>query len=250
VTVNAINGVATFSTLSLNRVGTGYTLTAASSGLTGATSSPFNITPGTANRLVFTTQPSDTVAGVSINPTVTIQDAFGNTVTGSSASISMAFGTNPGGGGTLSGTNPVSASGGVATFSNLWINRAATGYTLVASSSGLTSATSNTFNITPAAVSASVSTVVASPTSTSGGTSTVTVTLFDAFGNPVSGRAVTLAGSVTGNGRSITPASGTSNASGQVAFTVTDSHKETVTYSATDTTDGISITQQASVNFT
>ena len=42
-TVNAVSGVATFSTLSINRAGVGYTLTAASVGLTGATSSAFNI---------------------------------------------------------------------------------------------------------------------------------------------------------------------------------------------------------------
>jgi hypothetical protein len=39
-----VNGVATFSNLSIDRVGTGYTLAASSTGLTGATSSGFNIT--------------------------------------------------------------------------------------------------------------------------------------------------------------------------------------------------------------
>jgi uncharacterized repeat protein (TIGR03806 family) len=42
-TVNAVNGVATFSTLTLSQAGTGYTLTASSSGLTGATSGTFNV---------------------------------------------------------------------------------------------------------------------------------------------------------------------------------------------------------------
>src|SRR6266550_2163971 len=42
--VNAVNGVATFSTLSINNAGNGYTLTASASGLTGATSTAFNIT--------------------------------------------------------------------------------------------------------------------------------------------------------------------------------------------------------------
>jgi hypothetical protein len=45
---NAINGVATFNDLSINKVGNGYTLVAASSsGLTGTTSSTFNITAKT-----------------------------------------------------------------------------------------------------------------------------------------------------------------------------------------------------------
>ncbi len=43
LTVAAVNGVATFSNLSLNAVGTGYTLTTSSPGLTGATSGTFNI---------------------------------------------------------------------------------------------------------------------------------------------------------------------------------------------------------------
>src|SRR5437773_2092056 len=41
-TAAAVNGVATFSTLSLNKASTGYTLTAAATGLTGATSTAFN----------------------------------------------------------------------------------------------------------------------------------------------------------------------------------------------------------------
>ena len=45
--LNAVAGVATFSDLSLNKVGSGYTLLAASTGLTGATSSTFDIVPGT-----------------------------------------------------------------------------------------------------------------------------------------------------------------------------------------------------------
>ncbi len=45
-TVNAVSGVATFGTLTLNRTGTGYTLAASSGALTGATSSAFNVTPG------------------------------------------------------------------------------------------------------------------------------------------------------------------------------------------------------------
>ena len=42
--VNAVSGVATFSTLSINNAGTGYTLVASAAGLTGATSAAFNIT--------------------------------------------------------------------------------------------------------------------------------------------------------------------------------------------------------------
>src|SRR5207302_10919517 len=61
-TVAAVNGVATFLDLSLNKTGTGYWLTATATGLN-ATSSGFTITPGAATQLVFGTQPGTTVAG-------------------------------------------------------------------------------------------------------------------------------------------------------------------------------------------
>ncbi len=42
--VDVVNGVATFPNLSLDQAGMGYTLQASASGLTAATSSPFNVT--------------------------------------------------------------------------------------------------------------------------------------------------------------------------------------------------------------
>ena len=143
-TVSAVSGVATFSALSIDKTGTGYTLTATSTGVTSATSSTFNITPGTANKLAFSQQPSNTTAGQPITPAVTVQvqDANSNLVTTSTASITVAIGTNPGGG-TLSGTLTQSASGGIATFGNLSINKSGAGYTLTAASTGLTTATSS-----------------------------------------------------------------------------------------------------------
>jgi len=63
----------------------------------------------------------------------------------SSAPISIALGNNPSGA-TLGGTTTVSAANGVATFRYLTLNKPGNGYTLAASSPGLTSATSNAFN--------------------------------------------------------------------------------------------------------
>src|SRR4029077_5220987 len=104
-TVAAVNGVVTFTTLSIDKVGTGYTLTAAASGVTGATSAPFNIVAGAATHLAFAVQPTSTTAGAIITPAVqaTALDAQGNTVTGFTGTVTVAIGTNPGGG-ALSGT--------------------------------------------------------------------------------------------------------------------------------------------------
>src|SRR5437773_1100408 len=147
--VAAASGVATFSTLSLNMVGTGYTLTATATGLTGATSNAFNIGVGAAAKLVFTVQPSSAAAGAANSPAmqVAVQDAQGNPVTTATTSITLAIGTNPASG-TLSGTTTVAAVNGVATFANLNINNPGTGYTLTASATNLTGASSSGFNLT------------------------------------------------------------------------------------------------------
>jgi hypothetical protein len=68
-------------------------------------------------------------------------------VTTATNQVTLAFGNNAGPG-TLSGTLAVNAINGVATFNNLSINAAATGYTLAASAASLTGATSSAFDIT------------------------------------------------------------------------------------------------------
>jgi len=147
-TVLAVNGVATFSNLSINNAGAGYTLTATVPNLTGATSTAFNVTPGPATRLVFTAQPAIASPGATITPAVavTVQDLVGNTVTTATNSITVAIGTNAGSG-TLSGTTTVAAVNGVATFSNLSINNTGAGYTLTAAAANLSGATSTAFDV-------------------------------------------------------------------------------------------------------
>lgn len=185
----ASSGVAGFSNLSIDKAGTGYTLTAAATGLTGTTSTAFNILVGPASQLAFTVQPSSAIAGASISPAVqvTAYDAGGNLATGYSGSVTVAIGTNPDGG-TLSGTTSVSAASGVASFSTLSINLATTGYTLNASASGLTGATSSSFTISPGAASQLAFT--SQPTNT-GSMSlfspTILVSAEDAYGNVVTG---------------------------------------------------------------
>ena len=249
-TVNAVNGVATFGDLALDKPGTGYTLVVSSSGLTGATSAAFNVTPvsltittqpsatatsgqpfaqqpvitvrdggsqplsgvpvtvtiasgggvlggiatvnsnasGVASftnlaitgqagsrtlsfaapgaspavsnpivvstppaQLTFTQQPTNGTAGQPLNPAiqVAIQDATGSTATTASSPVTIQLGSNPGAA-SLAGTLTVNAVNGVATFSDLSVDRAGTGYTLIASSSGLPNRTSAAFTIGPA----------------------------------------------------------------------------------------------------
>ncbi|PYP61567.1 MAG: hypothetical protein DMD37_13155, partial [Gemmatimonadetes bacterium] len=106
------------------------------------------------------------------------------------------------------------------------------------------------FSITcTAVVSASQSTVTAAPTSiTAGsGSSTVTVTARDASGNLISGASVSLT-ATGGTGNTLTPATGTTNASGVFTATFTSTSTGTKTISAT--AGGVAITQTASVAVT
>src|SRR2546429_3032364 len=113
--VAAVGGVASFGDLSLNRTAPGYTLTASGGGLGPVTSTAFDITPGTATRLAFTQQPTNTVAGGAISPAVQLSalDPAGNLVPTFSGSVTVALGNNPGGS-TLGGTTTVAAVGGAA----------------------------------------------------------------------------------------------------------------------------------------
>jgi hypothetical protein len=148
-TRSAVNGVATFSDLSIDQVGNGYTLTASATALTSATSGVFDILGG---RLAFRTQPSNAAAGAAITPPVEVEilDSDGNLVTGATDVVTLAIATNPSGG-SLSGTTTVSALNGVAAFPNLSIDKAGSGYTLLASGTDLTGVESNPFDISPAA---------------------------------------------------------------------------------------------------
>src|SRR5262249_22260226 len=87
------------------KIGTGYTLSATATGLSGATSTTFTISAGTAARLAFTTQPVSAAAGASLGTIqVTAQDAQGNLVQSYTGSISLIIRNNPGGRG-LSGSD-------------------------------------------------------------------------------------------------------------------------------------------------
>ena len=118
----ATGGSVTFAGCAITGTAGSYTLTASATGLTTATSSAFNITAGTATKLVFTTQPGGGADGAAwgTQPTVAVEDASGNVVTTATNSITLAIGTNPGG--TLACTaNPKAATGGSVTFAGCQI---------------------------------------------------------------------------------------------------------------------------------
>lgn len=144
-TLTSTTGVIAFSGCAIDKAGT-YTLTATSGTLTAAVSASVTITVGPAASLRFTTSPSGTTISsvFPTQPVVAVFDAGGNPRS-SSAPIALALAT-PAGATLACATNPLNATGGVASFSGCKIDKAGT-YALTASSSGLSSATSAQFVI-------------------------------------------------------------------------------------------------------
>ncbi|MEO7501880.1 MAG: hypothetical protein ABIW94_04495, partial [Gemmatimonadaceae bacterium] len=137
-----------FRNVSIDKAASGYTLSATAPNLAGATSSAFDVFPGAAAKLGFTIQPASALANT-IFPAiaVAVQDAGGNTVTGSVANVALSIGTNPGSA-ALSGVTFLPALNGVATFSNVSITAPGNGYTLVASAQNLGNTVSAPFDMT------------------------------------------------------------------------------------------------------
>ncbi len=104
-----------------------------------------NVVSVTADRLQFQQQPTTTGVNNIMTPAVTVKatDACGNTDLDISGTVTISSS------GSLDGASTTTAtfSSGVATFSNLIHDATGTGLTLTASSPGLTSATSNNFDI-------------------------------------------------------------------------------------------------------
>ena len=129
-TVSAVNGVATFTDLSVDRVGT-YSFLATAEGLISDESAAFNITSGAPGAMGVTflqgpptpPDPANAITkGVPISPAlrVEVRDQFGNLVT-NDVTVTMVIGNDPTGTATLGGTTQVATVNGVATFDNLTV---------------------------------------------------------------------------------------------------------------------------------
>jgi hypothetical protein len=207
---SAVNGIVTFNNLVLDRAGSGYTLMATSSGLSSATSTPFNVTAGTVTGLAITTQPSASAqsgAAFQQQPVVQLRDAEGNPVAQAGTPITAYFASGPAGA-SLDGTRTVSTGGsGTASFTDLAITGPAGTYTLLFGSPDISAVVSRGISLGAGAASrvaaasattqsATVGTAVAAPPA---------VKVTDGGGNPVAGIAVSFA--VTSGGGSVVPAS-------------------------------------------
>ena len=146
-TVAIVNGMVEFRELSIDKAGAGYTLTATSGTLATGTSTPFTILPGAPAKLTFTIQPSGGIAGspLTTQPEVTVQDRYGNTVTGYEGSVTLYVSGLSGA--TLSGTTTIRVVNSVARFTDISVDVANPDYQLKAMSNSLQSAASRAFTI-------------------------------------------------------------------------------------------------------
>src|SRR5437763_1148162 len=178
------------------------------------------VTSAAADTLAWLVPPSNVAAGAHITPAlqVEVRDQFGNRVTAATAGITLAIGTNPSSGALT--VTPRNAVNGVATFDDASIDKAGSGYTLVASSGGLHPATSAQFNVTAAAATSIAPSAGNNPAATVGTAVTTppAVIVRDQFNNPVAGVSVTFTPAV-GSG-SVSPTTPIlTNASGVAALT-------------------------------
>ena len=220
LTAPAVNGVATFTDVKIDKAGAGYRLIATSPGLVRASSAAFNVT-GTPARLAFTVLPATATAGAALSPApkVSLLDAAGNVVTGATNPVTLIVAAGPAGA-TLSGATTVKAVGGVATFGGLKPNKAGT-YYLRATAAGLSGATSGAFSV--AAGPAKKMAFSRQPTNAAAGAAlpAVQVRVQDAFGNacPTAANAVTLALSMNPTGAVLAGSKTVSAARGVATFT-------------------------------
>jgi hypothetical protein len=128
---------------------------------------------------------ADGTAGVALGSfTVTVKDAANNTVTGDANSVTLTITAGPGSTFDAASTNTVAFTNGVATFNNVIIDKAGSGYTLKATDGGDTlNVTSNTFAISAAAASALKFTPAPNDIPQGATLGDVTVTEYDAFDN-------------------------------------------------------------------
>ena len=108
--------------------------------------------PAATHSLVLTTPlPTSVTAGSTIDVKLVAEDRFGNIATQFNGAVAVALKTNTGN--SLLGTLSMNAAAGIADFSDLKLDKADSGYTIQATSGGLTSATTNAFSVMPAAAS-------------------------------------------------------------------------------------------------
>lgn len=144
-----VGGVAAFDDLRLNASGSGYRLEVAGVDptLAAVRTAGFDVVAGGPAQLLVAAGPPLTVTGPPLPVVrIAVQDACGSTMSTATNVVSIAL-TGGNTSATLGGTTAVAAIAGTATFANLSVSLAGASYRLLASSPGLSGATSAGFTV-------------------------------------------------------------------------------------------------------
>ena len=178
---------------------------------------------------------TSTTAGTVVSVTVTEKDAYGNLVTGKTVALTKSAGTHA----TYTPTSKATTTG-VAKFTVTDTVAEAVTFTAKNTTPAVAFSTTPTVTWKAGKASAAKTTLVPSKTTATAGTTvTVTVTVKDAYGNPVSANSVRL---VQTGVASITPTTRTTNATGVATFNVKDGVAQKDTISAQDLTSDVTFT--------
>ena len=187
--------------------------------------------------------PTIAAGGSAATVTVTVRDTHGDPIGGATVTL-QATGT----GNTLAAPGLTDASGG---YTGSLSSTVAESKTVSASVSGTSITQTAAVTVTAGDVSAGQSTVAAAPASiiANSGSTTITVTVKDAYGNPIGGAAVALSGS--GSGNSFTQP-GSTGVNGVTTGALSSSVAESKIIAASATVLGVTtaLTQTATVTVT
>ncbi len=240
-------GIAEFDNINVDATGT-YNITASSTGLADTTSSNFDIVViGQLTQFIVQRVPSgniaDKLAGQNFNITIVAADGLQDTVDTFTGTVSISSNCTMG---TGQGTT-ANFVGGVLASKTVSISSLGTCSITATNSAGSEMGTSNTFDVTPGAATASTTAISASPSvilNDGFSTSTITVQLKDSEGNNRTVGGETVALSTTSG--SLSPV--TDNADGTYTATLTSSVIAGIA-TVTGTLDGTAITDNAEVEF-
>jgi hypothetical protein len=148
VTVLAQNGVATFTDLTLDHAGSGYTLTVTAGGTVHVTTGSFSVAPAAPARVaVFTEPPAGMLVNAAFGIGAAVVDQYGNVVPSYTGVLTAVLEKDPRGG-LLAGTLTVTVTQGYAEFSDLSVIKACSGRFIKISGSGLAAGKTTAFDVT------------------------------------------------------------------------------------------------------
>jgi hypothetical protein len=244
-TVNAVNGVATFTDLRIIGAGA-YTLRFTATGLTAATSSTVNVTQ-TAASLSVQTQPGNATSGAPFGtqPVIRVLDGAGQLVTGftGSVQVSIASGT-----GTLGGSVVINAVGGIATFTNLQITGSGAFTLRFQITEPVLQVISASFNVAASGGAATQLVLSVQPTGAVSGVNLTTqpvVQIRDASNAVVTNSSAPVAATLNGAGGTLSGTTTVSAVNGVATFTnlkVTGAGQYTITFASAGLTSATSAT--------